>query len=194
MPASHLQKSNLPPSAWQFWHLCFLTPCCGIFPAESWAEALAAWLEPANSPWTLGEREERERVSGQLLRQVAVRGRKEFSRCSLDVCRIPQEFRHLALCNYGPSPLRTPILRFLCVEPPELRDSQVKKCREAGEALPGCAGKWSYSRQPLEPLTLSVCRLTGGSGAALLSMSSTASATHKHRAAIEAREGIPFAA
>lgn len=49
--------SNLPPSTWQFWHPCFLTPYCGISPAESWVEALAAWLEPANSLWILGERE-----------------------------------------------------------------------------------------------------------------------------------------
>lgn len=57
---------------------------------------------------------------------------------------------------------------------------QAAHCWEGVVAVPACAGKWSYSRQPLEPLTLSACRLTGGSGAALLSMSSTASGSHKH--------------
>lgn len=45
-------------------------------------------------------------------------------------------------------------------------------------AVPGCAGKWLKSRQPLEPFTWSVGCLTGGRGAAPLSMSSTASASH----------------
>lgn len=53
--ASHPQRSIPPPSAWQSWRPCFLTPGCGACLDEclggsSWAVAWAAWQGPANSP------------------------------------------------------------------------------------------------------------------------------------------------
>lgn len=52
-PASHLQKSNPPPSTWRSWRPCSLAP--GL-EGSSWVVAWAAWQGPANSPSILGQR------------------------------------------------------------------------------------------------------------------------------------------